>query len=134
MRSTINIDDRLMEKARSLTGTKETAAIVRQALETFVRVEAGKRLIALGGTMPDAEACAAPPQRGSEVILADTSIWIDHFRHSDAELRRIIEEDMLLCHPFVIGELALGSLRDRATVLAFLAAQQRPSSPRMMRS
>ncbi len=32
MRSTINIDDRLMEKARSLTGTRETAAIVRQAL------------------------------------------------------------------------------------------------------
>jgi predicted nucleic acid-binding protein len=58
------------------------------------------------------------------VILADTSIWIDHFRHSDAELRRIIEEDVLLCHPFVIGELALGSLRDRATVLAFLAAQR----------
>jgi predicted nucleic acid-binding protein len=59
------------------------------------------------------------------VILADTSIWIDHFRHSDAELRRVIEEDTLLCHPFVIGELALGSLRDRATVLAFLAAQRR---------
>jgi len=61
MRSTINIDDRLMEKARSLTGTRETAAIVRQALETLVRVEAGKRLIALGGTMPEAE--AAPRQR-----------------------------------------------------------------------
>lgn len=58
------------------------------------------------------------------MILADTSIWIDHFRHSDAELRRVIEEDMLLCHPFVIGELALGSLRDRTTVLAFLAAQR----------
>jgi predicted nucleic acid-binding protein len=58
------------------------------------------------------------------VILADTSIWIDHFRHSDAELRRVIEDDMLLCHPFVIGELALGSLRDRTTVLAFLAAQR----------
>lgn len=58
------------------------------------------------------------------MILADTSIWIDHFRHSDAELRRIIEEDMLLCHPFVIGELALGSLRDRRRVLAFLAAQR----------
>lgn len=61
MRSTINIDDSLMEKARSLTGTKETAAIVRQALETLVCVEAGKRLIALGGTMPDAE--AAPRSR-----------------------------------------------------------------------
>ena len=47
------------------------------------------------------------------MILADTSIWIDHFRESDAELRRIIEEDALLCHPFVIGELALGSLPAR---------------------
>jgi Arc/MetJ family transcription regulator len=63
MRSTINIDDRLMEKARSLTGIKETAAIVRQALETLVRVEAGKRLIVLGGTMPEAEAA---PRRRSE--------------------------------------------------------------------
>lgn len=48
MRSTINLDDNLLEKARSLTGTKETAALVRQALEALVRVETGKRLIALG--------------------------------------------------------------------------------------
>jgi len=58
------------------------------------------------------------------VILADTSIWIDHFRHADAELRRIIEDDRLLCHPAVIGELSLGSLRDRSSVIAFLAAQR----------
>jgi predicted nucleic acid-binding protein len=58
------------------------------------------------------------------VILADTSIWIDHFRRVDAELRRIIEDDRLLCHPCVIGELALGSLRDRRSVMAFLAAQR----------
>lgn len=63
MRSTINIDDNLMEKAKSLTGIKETAAIVRQALETLVRVESGRRLAALGGTMPDAEAA---PRRRSE--------------------------------------------------------------------
>lgn len=63
MRSTINLDDNLLEKARSLTGTKETAALVRQALEALVRVETGKRLIALGGTMPDAE--AAPRRRSS---------------------------------------------------------------------
>ncbi len=61
MRSTINLDDALLDKARSLTGTKETAALIRQALETLVRVESGKRLIALGGTMPDAE--AAPRRR-----------------------------------------------------------------------
>jgi predicted nucleic acid-binding protein len=58
------------------------------------------------------------------VILADTSIWIDHFRQADPELRRIIEDDRLLCHPAVIGELALGSLRDRSSVIAFLAAQR----------
>jgi Arc/MetJ family transcription regulator len=56
MRSTINLDDKLLEQARSLTGTKETAAFVRQALETLVRLETGKRLIALGGTMPAPEA------------------------------------------------------------------------------
>lgn len=61
MRSTINLDDNLLEKAKSLTGTKETAALVRQALEALVRVETGKRLIALGGTMPDVE--AAPRRR-----------------------------------------------------------------------
>ena len=58
------------------------------------------------------------------MILADTSIWIDHFRHADAELRRIIEDDRLLCHPSVIGELALGSLRNHRSVMAFLAAQR----------
>ncbi|MEN0101142.1 MAG: type II toxin-antitoxin system VapB family antitoxin [Brucella pseudogrignonensis] len=63
MRSTINLDDKLLEKARLLTGTKETAALVRQALETLVRLETGKRLIALGGTMPDVE--AAPRRRSS---------------------------------------------------------------------
>lgn len=58
------------------------------------------------------------------MILVDTLIWIDHFRSTDEELQRIIEEDRLLCHPFVIGELALGSLRDRQSLLELLAAQR----------
>jgi len=58
------------------------------------------------------------------VILVDTSIWIDHFRYGDADLRKIIEDDRLLCHPFVVGELALGSLREREAVIAFLSAQR----------
>nr|WP_234936051.1 type II toxin-antitoxin system VapC family toxin [Agrobacterium rubi] len=56
--------------------------------------------------------------------MVDTSIWIDHFRHGDAELQNIIEDDRLLCHPVIIGELALGSLRDRNDVIDFLAAQR----------
>ncbi|MDO1582194.1 type II toxin-antitoxin system VapC family toxin [Rhizobium oryzicola] len=58
------------------------------------------------------------------MILVDTSIWIDHFRSPDDELRRIIEENRLLCHPFVIGELALGSLKNRNEVLDVLLAQR----------
>lgn len=58
MRATINIDDKLLEKAQSLTGTKEVAPLVRRALETLVRIEAGKRLIALGGATPEANAAS----------------------------------------------------------------------------
>jgi predicted nucleic acid-binding protein len=58
-----------------------------------------------------------PPERSDKVILVDTSIWIDHFRCGDSELRKIIEDDRLLCHPAIIGELALGSLRDRDAVM-----------------
>lgn len=65
MRSTIEIDDTLIETARSLTGTKENSALVRQALEVLVRVEAAKRLSELGGTMPDAQ--ASPRRRLAEV-------------------------------------------------------------------
>ncbi len=58
------------------------------------------------------------------MILADTSIWIDHFRRGDNDLVKIIGNDLLLCHPAVIGELALGSLRDRTALLTFLRAQR----------
>ncbi len=64
MRATINIDDRLLERARSLTGTKDVTPLVRRTLETLVRVEAGKRLSALGGTMPETK--AAPRRRSAD--------------------------------------------------------------------
>lgn len=54
------------------------------------------------------------------MILADTSIWIDHFRFSDPELQRRLSNDEIVMHPFVVGELALGPLPDRTKVLAYL--------------
>jgi len=51
MRTTINIDDDLVARARELTGIQEKTALVREALKTLISIEAGKRLIALGGTM-----------------------------------------------------------------------------------
>lgn len=54
------------------------------------------------------------------MILADTSVWIDHFRSSHPEMHRLLARDEIAMHPFVAAELALGSLRDSAYTLAFL--------------
>jgi predicted nucleic acid-binding protein len=56
------------------------------------------------------------------VILVDTSIWIDHLHHVETTLVSLLDELAVVVHPMVIGELALGSMRDRAEVLRLLAA------------
>ena len=57
------------------------------------------------------------------MILADTTIWVDHFRKGDQKLVELLEQKEILLHPFVIGELALGSLKDRISTLWFLDKQ-----------
>jgi predicted nucleic acid-binding protein len=54
------------------------------------------------------------------VILVDTSVWVDHMRGGDAALAGLLDAGQVLTHPFVIGELALGSLRQRDLVLGAL--------------
>lgn len=54
------------------------------------------------------------------MILADTSVWVDHLRANDEGLSALLETGGVVCHPFVVAEIALGSLRDRATVLGLL--------------
>lgn len=56
------------------------------------------------------------------MILVDSSIWIDHLRRTEAELVRLLAGAQVLCHPFVIGELACGHLRRRNDFLAQLQA------------
>jgi predicted nucleic acid-binding protein len=51
------------------------------------------------------------------VILVDTSVWIDHFRRSEPGLVALLQGDEVLTHPFVIGELACGSMRNREEIL-----------------
>lgn len=55
MRTTLNIDDALLEDAMRLTGLKEKTAVVHAGLEALVRRENAKRLIALGGSDPNAQ-------------------------------------------------------------------------------
>jgi predicted nucleic acid-binding protein len=50
----------------------------------------------------------------------DTSVWIDHLRVGDDRLAALLVDGSILTHPFVIGEIALGHLRQRDAVLAAL--------------
>lgn len=55
------------------------------------------------------------------MILVDTAVWIDHFRDGDRQLSELLDRSVVLAHPWVIGELALGNLRGRAEILRLLA-------------
>jgi predicted nucleic acid-binding protein len=54
------------------------------------------------------------------LILADTSIWIDHFRSRNEEMQRRLVQGNIAIHPLIIAELALGSLHERTRTLALL--------------
>lgn len=61
------------------------------------------------------------------MILVDTSVWIGHLRGTEPDLAGVLEAGRVLMHPFVLGELACGNLRNRRQVLGLLAAL--PASP-----
>jgi predicted nucleic acid-binding protein len=55
------------------------------------------------------------------MILVDTSVWVDHLRRGNASLSARLDSAEVLCHPFVIGELACGNLTRRKEILSLLA-------------
>jgi predicted nucleic acid-binding protein len=61
------------------------------------------------------------------VILVDSSVWVDHLRRGDRRLEQVLEEGLVLGHPWVIGELALGNLTRRQEILGLLTAL--PAAP-----
>jgi predicted nucleic acid-binding protein len=54
------------------------------------------------------------------MILVDSSVWIAHLRVTDERLAALLQEGEVLGHPFIVGELALGNLQPRDTVLGHL--------------
>jgi len=54
------------------------------------------------------------------LILADTSVWIEHFRSGNKDLGEALNQGQIVIHSWIIAELALGSLRERAKTLAML--------------
>jgi predicted nucleic acid-binding protein len=54
------------------------------------------------------------------IVLADTSVWVDHFRGAVNDLADLLNSNSVLMHPFVLGELACGNLPRRSRVLTEL--------------
>lgn len=62
------------------------------------------------------------------MILVDTSVWIEHFRHTEPQLVTALDREDVLVHPFVAGELACGNLRNRREILGLL--RRLPQAPK----
>lgn len=61
------------------------------------------------------------------MILVDTSVWVEHLRRGAPALATALEQGTVLTHPFVLGELACGNLKNRAEVLRLL--RELPAAP-----
>ena len=56
------------------------------------------------------------------MILVDTSVWVDHLRRRDDALAALLEAGEVVCHPFIVGELACGGIQNRPEILSLLCA------------
>lgn len=56
------------------------------------------------------------------MVLVDTSVWVAHLRTGDSKLEALLNDGRVVCHPFIVGELACGNLRNRTELLSLLYA------------
>jgi predicted nucleic acid-binding protein len=56
------------------------------------------------------------------MVLVDTSVWVEHLREGTIGLEELLDDGQVICHPFIIGELACGNLKNRSEVLSLLQA------------
>lgn len=54
------------------------------------------------------------------MLLVDTSVWVEHLRSGTAGLEQLLNNSQVICHPFIIGELACGNLKNRSHILSLL--------------
>jgi hypothetical protein len=54
------------------------------------------------------------------MVLVDTSVWVSHFRETHRGLVELLNNGEVVCHPFVIGELACGNIKNRTSIIALL--------------
>jgi len=56
------------------------------------------------------------------MVLIDTSVWVSHFQEGNPQLEALLMKGRVVCHPFIIGELACGNLKNRKEILSLLEA------------
>jgi len=56
------------------------------------------------------------------MVLVDTSVWVAHLRRGHIGLEALLSEGHVVCHPFIVGELACGNLKNRSEILSLLQA------------
>ena len=56
------------------------------------------------------------------MVLVDTSVWVQYFRQGNDSLAALLDEVHVICHPFIIGELSCGNLKNRVEILGLLSA------------
>ena len=56
-----------------------------------------------------------------DLILVDTSVWIKHLREGDKDLAELLEQGLVVCHPFIIGEIACGGIKNRLEIINLLS-------------
>ncbi|MGD9194132.1 MAG: PIN domain-containing protein [Desulfobacterales bacterium] len=61
------------------------------------------------------------------MILVDTSIWVTHLRQGNRQLEKLLIDGEVMCHPFIIGELGCGNLKNRNEIISLL--QSLPTAP-----
>jgi predicted nucleic acid-binding protein len=61
------------------------------------------------------------------MVLVDTSIWVAHLRQGLRRLENLLMDAEVICHPFIIGELACGNLKNRSEIISLL--QSLPIAP-----
>jgi predicted nucleic acid-binding protein len=61
------------------------------------------------------------------MVIVDTSIWVTHLRQGSRQLEKLLMDAEVMCHPFIIGELASGNLKNRNEIISLL--QSLPMAP-----
>jgi predicted nucleic acid-binding protein len=54
------------------------------------------------------------------MVLVDTSVWVRHLREGDSGLKQLLNNGQVMCHPYIVGELACGNMKNRREVLSLL--------------